>query len=48
MYSKKFLQSLGLDPVEFDPDYRTESLEKETSCKDPHDEESDPLLICVF
>jgi hypothetical protein len=34
MYSKEFLESLGLDPVQFDPDCDSVSTE---SCCEPFD-----------
>ena len=48
MYSKEFLQSLGLDPAVFDPDYQLESSGKDKSGQDHHTEESDVTLICAF
>jgi len=48
MYSKEFLESLGLDPAVFDPDYDFESAIKDKPGQDHHDRESDPMLICGF
>ena len=48
MYSKEFLESLGLDPAVFDPDYQLGSASKDKSGQDHHDEDPDPTLICAF
>jgi len=42
------LQSLGLDPAVFDPDYESDSSGKDKSGHDHRDEEADPMLICAF
>jgi hypothetical protein len=48
MYSKEFLESLGLDPAVFDPDYQLDSSGKDKSGQGHHDEDSDPTPICAF
>ena len=48
MYSKEFLESLGLDPAVLDPDYESESAGKDKSGQDCHDEEADPMLMFAF
>jgi hypothetical protein len=48
MYSKEFLESLGLDPAVFEPDHESESAGKDKSGLDRHDEEADPMLMFAF
>ncbi len=52
MYSKEFLESLGLDSDVFDPDPspRSSAVNKSTpgTDLDSRDENSDPSLICAF
>ncbi len=52
MYSKEFLELLGLDPAVFDPDCEPNGPIKKISCPglDIHggDEESDPMIMDTF